>query len=133
MNEEWRPVKGFQGYYEVSNQGRIRSLDRVVPHARFGTVRRKGGLLTACKKNKRGHLGTTLCINGTEHQVWVHVLVLEAFVGPCPPRMECRHLNGNPADNRLENLRWGTRKENSADRKAHGRLTKKDAAGRWSR
>jgi hypothetical protein len=51
----------------------------------------------------------------------IHRLVLEAFVGPCPPGCEARHLNGNPGDNRLENLAWGTKKQNAADRKAHGR------------
>jgi hypothetical protein len=52
-------------------------------------------------------------IRGRNRQV--HHLVLEAFVGPCPPGMESRHLNGNPADNRLANLAWGTHKENIAD------------------
>jgi hypothetical protein len=50
----------------------------------------------------------------------VHRLVLEAFVGPCPPGLECRHLNGRPDDNRLENLAWGTRLENVADSLEHG-------------
>lgn len=50
----------------------------------------------------------------------VHRLVLETFIGPCPPKMECRHLDGNPANNRLDNLVWGTRKENMRDRTYHG-------------
>lgn len=51
----------------------------------------------------------------------VHSLVLIAFKGPRPEGMECRHLNGNPGDNRLENLAWGTHVENMADREKHGR------------
>jgi hypothetical protein len=51
---------------------------------------------------------------------FVHRLVLEAFVGPCPEGMECRHLDGDPANNRLENLRWGTHRENAADQVRHG-------------
>ncbi len=51
---------------------------------------------------------------------YVHSLVLEAFRGPCPPKMECRHLNGNRVDNRLDNLTWGTPSENNYDRVRHG-------------
>jgi HNH endonuclease len=50
----------------------------------------------------------------------VHRLVLEAFVGPCPEGMECRHLDGNRTNNRLDNLAWGTRIENHEDMKRHG-------------
>ena len=53
----------------------------------------------------------------------VHRLVLETYVGPCPSGMECRHLNGNKKDNRLENLCWGTHRENESDKVQHG-LTK---------
>lgn len=61
---------------------------------------------------------------------FVHTLVLEAFVGPCPPDMECRHKDGNAQNNRLENLVWGTAKENSADRILHGTQTKGEAVKR---
>lgn len=50
----------------------------------------------------------------------LHRLILETFVGPCPEGMECRHLNGNRDDNRLENIRWGTKKGNQKDRVRHG-------------
>jgi hypothetical protein len=58
---------------------------------------------------------------GTYKTFRVHRLVLEAFVGPCPDGMEARHLSGDPADNRLENLEWGTRADNRADIDRHGR------------
>lgn len=54
----------------------------------------------------------------------VHRLVLTAFVGPCPEGMECRHLNGNKTDNRLENLCWGTQEENRQDTRDHGTYKK---------
>lgn len=54
----------------------------------------------------------------------VHRLILEAFVGPCPPGMEACHWNGNPTDNRLENLRWDTPQENTNDKYRHGTMQK---------
>ena len=53
-------------------------------------------------------------------QCWIHRLVLETYVSQRPRDMECRHLNNNPTDNRLENLRWGTKKENQHDRVENG-------------
>lgn len=125
-DEEWRAIAKYVGYYEISSLGRLRSLDRVIPHARHGTIRRRGKILAPSVKNKYGHLGTTLFCGNRGEQVWIHILVLETFVGPCPPKMECRHLNGEPDDNRLDNLAWGTRKQNAADRKRHGRAALHD-------
>jgi hypothetical protein len=59
----------------------------------------------------------------------VHRLVLFAFIGSCPEGMECRHLNGKRADNRLENLAWGTDKENRLDQVVHGTSTDGDRSG----
>jgi hypothetical protein len=58
--------------------------------------------------------------NGKGTMLKVHSLVLTAFVGPMPEGMECRHLDGNKFNNRLDNLTWGTRKENMGDRLRHG-------------
>lgn len=62
-----------------------------------------------------------ICL-GKRYVQSVHVLVLLAFVGPCPEGMECRHLDGNPANNRLDNLCWGTGSENWNDKRRHGTL-----------
>jgi hypothetical protein len=76
---------------------------------------------------RRGHLAIWL---GRDDQRFVHRLVLQAFVGPCPEGMECRHLDGNSANNRLENLAWGTCSENSADMVKHGRAGRGRRDGR---
>lgn len=85
-----------------------------------GKVTRRGNVLT-CSKRSDGYISVKLYKgNGTYTTQWIHRLVLESFVGPCPPGMECRHLNGNPSDNRLINLAWGTKEENAHDKVLHG-------------
>ena len=115
LQEEWRAVKGHEGQYEVSDQGRVRSLDRVVairgqsPQRRTGRVLREGS----------GNQGYRI-VGIAGRSCYVHRLVLQAFVGDCPPRHEACHWNGVKYDNRLANLRWDTRPENNADRVRHG-------------
>lgn len=76
------------------------------------------------RKDRGGYQYLRLSVGGKQIQRTVHRLVLEAFAGPCPRGMECRHLNGNPSDNRPENLRWGTKAENAADKIKHGTTTR---------
>ncbi|EJD0489927.1 NUMOD4 motif-containing HNH endonuclease [Salmonella enterica] len=111
MSEIWKPAPGFEDRYEVSNQGRVRSIDRrvrLVAHGKETTRFAKGQLLRAgtCRS---GHLSVAL---GKGNSRMVHQLVLEAFVGPRPAGQEVLHLNHNPKDNRLSNLKYGTRSEN---------------------
>ncbi len=125
MSEEWRAVVGFEGSYEVSNLGRVRSLDRHVTYqkqtgkTRSVTKFYKGRLLRPGTV-KSGHQLVVLGLGNIKRSKFVHDLVLRAFVGPPPPETECCHGDGNPANNPLSNLRWGTRLENVADAIKHG-------------
>lgn len=112
MRETWRPVVGYEGRYEVSDRGRVRAL--------FGAA---GWPPPPRLLSTTGspYPTVTLRRDGTSITRNVHVLVLTAFVGPCPTGMQCRHLDGNPRNNTLSNLRWGTRAENNADTTRHGR------------
>lgn len=108
--ETWKVIPGYEGKYEVSDQGRVRTSDRTLALTRL----------------KSGHLSVRL----NRKFCYVHRLVLSVFV--CPPqeyapgvRVEARHLDGNPANNTLENLAWGsTVKENRADRRRLGEKAK---------
>lgn len=104
--ETWKFVPGYDSKYEVSDQGRIRSYQR-----------RPEGCILRPGRMPGGHLSVAL---GRKNSQCVHKLVLLAFVGAAPDKHECLHINGNPADNRLSNLRWGTRSENMKDAYAHG-------------
>jgi hypothetical protein len=122
--ETWLPVPRWEEYYEVSDQGRIRSVARIVDHGSFGSVRR-----LRQKVLYPGRDGKYLCVGlsggGRKQTTRVHRLVCEAFSGPQPsPSHEVAHLNGDPHDNRAANLQWATRLENMAHAKAHGTIRK---------
>lgn len=123
--EEWRGVAGFEDAYEVSNLGRVRSIDRIEIWRRtilgkfIETERRLAGKILKPSKKKAGHRWVSL---GRGNRVYVHHLVLRAFVGPAPVGTESLHWDDDPCNNELTNLRWGTRAENIADyRRNHGR------------
>jgi len=111
MTEIWKPIINYEGLYEISNCGRIKSF---IKHN--GTNER----FLKFGKSENGYLQVTLCKNNIKKYFRVNRLVLETFIGPCPPRMQCRHLNGIKIDNRLINLKWGTGRENYLDKIKHG-------------
>lgn len=109
--EIWLPVVGFEGLYEVSSLGRIKSLPR-------NTTR--GGIMKLHLRAD-GHLDVTLTRNGVQGHRRVHQLVAEAFIGPCPDGMEVCHNDGDAVHNVPSNLRWDTHSANMIDRVKHGR------------
>lgn len=122
-HEEWRPVVGYEGSYEVSDQGRVRSLERTIEahgEIRSGHTRLLKGRVLRHGIGRGGYHRVALVRQCHVAVRFVHRLVLEAFVGPAPEGMECCHNNGDKADNRLVNLRWGTRSENMYDKIRHG-------------
>jgi len=125
MIEEWRPIAGYKGLYEVSNLGRVKSLDRVLQDKKGLFKKFKGKILkNTTKKNPYGiYMVVRLSRNGEDHASrYVSHLVLETFKGPRPSGMECCHCDGNSLNNRIDNLRWGTPKENTSDKYKHGTM-----------
>lgn len=124
--EIWKPVVGHEGAYEVSNLGRVRSIDRVVKRKHWD--RYSGTMMlvdyTYCGRVLRpgdrqaGHVSVAI---GKGNSRDVHLLVLEAFVGPCPEGHEACHHDDNPVNNVVWNLRWGTRSSNLLDAVRNGK------------
>jgi hypothetical protein len=116
--ETWKPVTGWETFYEVSDLGNVKSIKRQ-GKTNFGE-RNYGGSLINSFKSSSGYLAVNLTCPGNRKQFHVHRLVLEAFIGMPPKKHEACHNNGKRNDNKLTNLRWDTRKNNHADKKLHG-------------
>src|SRR5262249_38162258 len=108
--EVWKPVVGWERFYEVSNLGRVKRLRREQPHP---SMRQRlihpELIMKPHLKGKRNTLypQVTLQVGTNRKYANVHRLVLEAFVGPCPAGMESLHIDSNSHNPRLDNLRWG--------------------------
>lgn len=113
MIEEWRPVVGYEGRYEVSSLGQIASLRFRSKHRRL--------VLQPGHHKRGGYLFVNLCRDGTRLHRKVHFLVCEAFNGAKPSDATLiRHLDGDVENNSPENLAWGSASENMADAVRHG-------------
>lgn len=112
MSERWLPIPGYERLYEVSDQGRVRSI--------LGRGKWPSGRILSAQVHPSGHKSVKLCEGGNSRRRFVHRLVLFAFVGPPAADQEALHCDGNAGNNNLDNLRWGTRSENLHDRVRHG-------------
>ena len=113
--EEWKDIRGFEGYYQISNYGNGKSLDRTVERkSRWGKTVKATYKGVELKKNivGNGYARFDLCKDGVYTYKYVHHLVWEAFRGKIPDGMEIDHINTVKTDNRLENLRLTDRSGN---------------------
>lgn len=116
--EQWRSIAGHEGTYEVSSYGRVRSLDRTIVTGN-GPRKLKGRTLRPAT-DKIGRRNVVLYGVDNKKTRRIHQLVAEAFIGPRPPGMEVCHRDGDPGNNHVSNLRYGTHSENMIDKKRHG-------------
>lgn len=112
--EIWRDVPGYEGLYQVSDRGRVRSLDRTITAKRRSGPYQKRfpGKVLRTNKGIAQYPGLTICKDGQRVDIFVHELVLEAFVGPRPPGMVCNHRDSNRHNNVVSNLEWCTQFDN---------------------
>lgn len=126
--EEWKDVVGYEGLYQVSSHGRVRSLDRVYRRKDGALVPHRGRVLRPAKmtKGSRQPLGHYYLVVGLSKnaRVKVHLiqtLVLEAFIGPRPLGARALHSDDDKTNNRKNNLYWGSQKDNIADAIRNGK------------
>ena len=118
MEEIWKDIPGYEGRYQASSEGRIRSVDQLIAviskNGKTYTRFHKGRIKTPTPNNSSvPYLTVGLGHKGC--RPLVHRLVALAFLGPCPEGQEVRHLNNDFLDNRIANLAYGTHLENMAD------------------
>lgn len=116
--EEWRAVPGFEGRYEVSDAGRVRTLGRI-----------RTGSILAPWVTSRGYESVSLRDGNRRRSMSVHRLVMLAFVGPCPSGQQVAHNDGNRRNNQRANLRYATPASNIDDRRRHGRTARGSRSG----
>lgn len=116
--EIWLAVYGTGGRYQVSDLGNVRSF------CEDGTFRSVPARLCS-----QGYFRCSISIHGKSERRFLHRLVAEAFIGALPEGMETRHLDGNRENNAASNLRYGTHKENEADRERHGTVLRGEVHG----
>lgn len=103
-NEIWKAIKDYDGLYEVSSYGRIRSL------------KRKAARILKPTPNKNGYLQICLCKNGTKKNLKIHRLVADAFIPNPDNKLTVDHIDRNPLNNSVENLRWADHSEQAVNR-----------------
>ena len=108
-NEIWRDIKGYEGLYQISNLGRVKSLGR----KSYSNVCLKDKILNPALECKNGYKRVCLCKDGKEKRIKVHRLVAQAFIPNPDNKPIINHKDGNKINNSVENLEWCTYKENA--------------------
>ena len=112
MGEEWKDIEGFEGLYQASSEGRIRSLDREVA-GNAGSVQFRKGKMMKPAMDRGGYLQVQLYKEGKRKWFKVHRLVYSAFCGEIPNELQVNHIDEDKTNNKLENLNLMTPKQNS--------------------
>lgn len=112
MIESWKDIPHYEGFYEVSNFGNVRSVDRWVWNGKKEFLRK--GKTLSLKPNR--YIEIHLCKEGVVKKHYVHRLVLSSFVPPIPDKPYCNHIDKNTYNNHLDNLEWVTALENNLHR-----------------
>ena len=118
MEEIWKDVVGYEGIYMVSSLGRMLSKERIVKRKKMGDYLQKESIIEG--SDYHGYKVTSIAKNKIRKNKFIHVLIAEAFLGAKPEKMEVCHADGDRKNNKIENLRYGSRSDNVRDAIKHG-------------
>ena len=124
MKENWKDIKGYEGLYQCSTYGNIRSLDRYVYELSGKKQFRKGQIIVP-RKNKNGYLQLTLNKNAKRKMVYVHRIVAETFIENSNNNLVVNHKDGNKLNNNVDNLEWCSYSENNLH--SYNKLNRKNS------
>lgn len=117
VTEEWRPVFGYEKYYQVSSAGRVKSLDRVV-NGKNNKPRMSYGRILRPKVDRKGYACIVMCVGNIRKYIQIHVLVAQSFLPPCPGKhgnkkgeYQIDHIDNNSLNNFYTNLQWLSTKD----------------------
>ncbi|MFK3833068.1 NUMOD4 motif-containing HNH endonuclease [Staphylococcus saprophyticus] len=118
--EIWKDIPGYEGLYQVSNMGNVKSLERKVTKIDGSVTEYKSIILKSFTSGK-GRLYVNLSCNGIQKKCQVHVLVALTFIGERPENYDVCHIDGNPRNCKLSNLKYDTRNQNGIDIYRYGK------------
>lgn len=128
MQEEiWKDVVGYEGWYQVSDLGRVKSLVRMTIRGKYTAARVSKILIS--HPNSKGYPSVTLCRNSKRRTIVIHKLVAQAFIPNVNSKPQVDHIDGNKQNNKVTNLRWVTCKENSNNPITYNKMTKRSVVG----
>lgn len=109
MSETWKPVKGYEQYYLISDLGRVKTI--------------KTGIIRKLQVHKDGYYCLIICVNNVRHIKYIHKLIAEAFIDNPLNYIEVNHIDGNKKNNCISNLEWCTHNENMYHASVTGLIT----------
>lgn len=127
MEEIWKDISGYEGFYQVSNMYRVKSLERIVNSGNGKRI--EGSKIIKMRLNERGYYRLSLSKNGECKNFTLHRLIAKAFIPNPHNKPEINHINGIKTDNRIDNLEWVTTKENVIHAETIGLRNKNRANG----
>lgn len=120
ITEIWKDIKDYEGLYQVSNLGRVKSMDRIITR-KDGISQFRKGIIKIPKINSDGYHTVTLSKNGNNKTLGIHILVARHYISNPENKSEVNHIDFNRKNNRVDNLEWCTHQENIQHSSNNGR------------